>query len=189
MTDAYGPRLDEATQLVLSAFRPVWRKASRVPYITHLFAVTALVGEHGGDEEQLVAAMLHDYLEDIPGTSVGELEQRFGDRVARLVLALSDSTVQPRPPWRERKEAHLAKLRSAPAEVKLICAADKLHNVRSVLSDHRVGGDAVFDHFSGGREGTLWYHREVHAALSDGWSSPLLDLLGEAVEELERRAV
>lgn len=188
MTDpAYTSRLDEATQLALSSFRPVWRKGSRIPYITHLFGVTALVGEHGGDEDQLVAAMLHDYLEDIPGTTVEELEARFGPRVAGLVLALSDSTELPKPPWRPRKEAYLAKLRGEPGDVKLISSADKLHNVRSILIDHDRIGDAIFDRFSGRRDGTLWYYRQVHEALAEGWHSPLLDQLKREVEALHLR--
>lgn len=185
--EGYSSRLDEATALALSAFRPVWRKGSRTPYITHLFSVTALVGEHGGDEDQMVAAMLHDYLEDIPGATVEDLERRFGPRVAGMVLALSDSVGQPRPPWRGRKEAYLAKLRGEPGEVKLVSAADKLHNVRTIVMDHRRVGNAIFDRFSGKRDGTLWYYREVGTALADGWRSPLLDALQEEVETLHRR--
>ncbi|MCB9693829.1 MAG: HD domain-containing protein [Alphaproteobacteria bacterium] len=188
MTHAYSSRLDEATQLALSSFRPVWRKGSRVPYITHLFSVTALVGEHGGDEDQMVAAMLHDWLEDIPGATVAELEGRFGPRVAGLVLALSDTMEHPKPPWRPRKEAYIRKLRGEHPDVKLVSAADKLHNVQTVIMDHRLMGDAIFDRFTGRRDGTLWYYREVHDALAEGWHSPLLDRLKEEVDALHLRA-
>ena len=107
---AYSDRFDRAVALAVEAFRPVRRKGSRVPYITHLMMVCAIVGEHGGSEDQMIAAVLHDYLEDIEGSSVALLEREFGPQVAEYVLALSDTTTRPKPPWRERKEAYLALL-------------------------------------------------------------------------------
>ncbi len=184
----YSDRFDAAILLALDAFRPMRRKASAAPYITHLFAVTALVGQHGGDEDQLIAAMLHDYLEDIPGASVQELERRFGPRVARLVSALSDSIGQPRPPWRQRKERFLARIRSEPDDVKLICAADKLHNVCTIVDDQHRVGNAVFQRFTGGLEGTLWYYGAVLDALGDGWESPLLRRLRAEVHTMRTLA-
>lgn len=182
MTDpAYSERFDEAVSLALAAFRPVWRKGSRTPYITHLLSVTALVGEYGGDEEQMIAAVLHDVLEDIPGTTHGHLELRFGTRVADMVVGLSDSIGMPRPPWKERKLAYLAVLGDKPAELKLVSAADKLHNCRTLVMDHRRIGDALFDRFSGKKDGTLWYYREVCEALGQGWESELLDRLRDEV--------
>ena len=96
----------------------------------------------------MIAALLHDWLEDIDGSTHAALAERFGERVARLVQQLSDTHVRPKPPWKERKERYLAMLRDEPAEVKLISAADKLHNCRSILRDHLVMGDAIFGRFS-----------------------------------------
>jgi len=181
----YSERLDVAVGLALDAFRDVERKGSGVPYVTHLLQVMVTVGEHGGDEDQMIAAVLHDYLEDIEGSSGADLEDRFGARVRRMVEALSDTVVRPKPPWRERKERYLAELRVEPAEVKLISAADKLHNARSILRDHAVLGPKIWDRFTPTREGTLWYYGSVVDALADGWRHRLVDELGAVVTTMK----
>ena len=180
-----GHRLEQSIFLATKAFSGITRKGTDIPYVTHLFCVMANVAEHGGDEDLCIAAVLHDYLEDIPGSSVSQLAAQFGDRVADIVLALSDSTVLPKPPWRERKEGFLGRLAGESEDVKLICAADKLHNVRSLLRDIKRDGLATLDRFSGGRDGTLWYYTQVVVVLSKGWQHPLLDELSEVVQEFE----
>lgn len=182
----YSPRLDQAIALATDAFRPVIRKGSGVPYLTHLLQVLVTVGEHHGDEDQMIAAVLHDYLEDIESGSGEELEAKFGPRVRRLVEALSDTTVLPKPPWKERKVEYLAHLRDAPAEVKLISAADKLHNARSILRDHRAVGEEIWARFTAPKEGTLWYYDSVVASLATGWAHPLLEELRTTVEALQQ---
>ena len=184
---AYSERVDAALALVAGAFRHETRKGTTIPYLTHLLAVAALVGEHGGDEDQLVAALLHDYLEDIDGASAEAVEEAFGARVARLVVDLSDTVTQPKPPWEGRKIAYLLRLEGKPPELKLISAADKLHNATSILRDHLQEGDAVFDRFTPTREQTLWYYRSVITALGHGWSHPLLDELTAVVRTLHER--
>ncbi|MEZ4320981.1 MAG: HD domain-containing protein [Myxococcota bacterium] len=185
-SSAYSRKFDEAVALALDAFRPITRKGSGVPYMTHLLSVTALVGEYGGDEDQLIAAVLHDYIEDIPGATREALAERFGERVASLVVELSDCDGAPKPPWRERKEGYLAHLRVAEADVKLISCADKLHNAQSIVEDHARLGDAIYARFRGRKDGTLWYYRSVCDALGEGWESPLLDRLRKVVDELHR---
>ena len=106
----YSNRFDDAAALAIDAFRHIKRKATGVPYVTHLMQVCVTVGEYGGDEDQMIAALLHDYLEDVEGSSADELEARFGRRVREMVLALSDTVVRPKPPWRERKEKYLVLL-------------------------------------------------------------------------------
>ena len=186
MTDAYSERFDQALLLAASSFRKIHRKGRGAPYITHLLAVTSLVGEHGGDEDQLIAALLHDYIEDIEGGTAADLRARFGDRVSRLVVALSDCQGHPKPPWKERKLHYVAELANEPAEVKLISCADKLHNCRTILVDHTLMGEDLFELFAGKKSGTLWYYRAVFEALSTGWSSPILGLLQSHVEALEQ---
>lgn len=181
---SYSPRFDDAVTLAVDAFRGVRRKGTTIPYVTHLMAVAALVGEGGGDEDQLIAAILHDYLEDIPGATAEALAERFGARVARLVVALSDSVTHPKPPWQERKSAYLAHLRHEPAEVKLISAADKLHNAQTLLRDVRADGPATLARFSGGHAGTLWYYAALPTALRDGWNHWLLGELDATVGAL-----
>ena len=187
-TACYGPRFEDALILAARSFRTVRRKASGIPYIAHLLWVTATVAEHGGDEDQLIAAVLHDYLEDVEGSSAAELERRFGDRATQMVQELRDTTTRPKPPWRERKVRYLAHLPHASPEVKLISAADKLHNILSCVHDYKTDGEALFDRFRGGREGTLWYFREVHWALGRGWPHPLVDELGVQVTLLHQLA-
>jgi len=186
--NAYTTKLDEAMALATDSFRGIFRKGTRIPYLTHLMSVAAMVGEGGGDEEQIIAAMLHDYLEDIPGATHAGLEAQFGARVARMVVALSDSTTLPKPPWRERKEEYVAHLGDEPAEVKLISTADKLHNCRSIVRDHQARGDAIFEIFAGKKDGTLWYYRSLLPALSKDWDHPLLEELRVEVRRLHRMA-
>lgn len=162
------------------------RKISGEPYVAHLLAVTAIVLEHGGDEDTAIAALLHDAIEDQGGRATrAEIARRFGEPVAAIVEGCSDTDISPKPPWRERKEAYLAHLRSAPANVRLISAADKLHNVRSMTRDYRRLGEDLWTHFRGGREGTLWYHRRVVDTLAAIDRTPLVEELEAAVTELE----
>jgi (p)ppGpp synthase/HD superfamily hydrolase len=183
----YSPRFEAAVGLAVADFRSVTRKGSGTPYISHLFAVTALVAEAGGDEDQLIAAMLHDWLEDIPGADAAVLERDFGPRVRRIVEALSDSTEHPKPPWQERKDRFLVHIRTQPAEVKLVCAADKLHNASTLARDLELHGPSTLDRFRGGPSGTLWYHQAVADALADGfehWLVRELQLTVRRVHEL-----
>lgn len=158
------------------------RKCSGVPYITHLFAVAAIVGGYGGSEDQFIAALLHDAVEDQGGTAVLEqIRGRFGDRVAELVWACTDAWENPKPPWRKRKEAHLARMPDAPMDARLILAADKLHNLRSMIQSYTPGDpEGYWRQFNGGREGSLWYYGAMDAALGDGWDHPILAELAES---------
>lgn len=184
----YSPRLDDALGFVADAFRHRVRKGTEVPYLTHLLQVMVHVAEHGGDEDQQIAALLHDWIEDIPGADRAVLEARFGERVAGFVVALSDSFGHPKPPWEERKRAYVAKLALEPPELKLISTADKLHNARSMVRDLKTIGDALWGRFTGNREQTLWYYREILAALGTGWSHVLLEELRDEVARLHEVA-
>lgn len=184
MEPQYSERLDAALGFVAAAFRHQIRKGSGVPYLSHLLQVAATVAEHGGDEEQIVAALCHDYLEDIEGATRDDIAERFGERVASMVEALSDSTTQPKPPWKERKLSYLARLRDEPADLKLISAADKLHNASAIVRDRRLVGEKVWERFNPTRDETLWYYREVVASLGTQWSHPLLDELRRVVDEM-----
>jgi GTP pyrophosphokinase len=181
----YDARLGEALRFAADAFAHRERKGSGVPYVSHLLAVTTMVMEHGGTPEQCMAAVLHDYLEDIEGSSSEELAGRFGEEVAALVRALSDTTSPGhKEPWKERKLRYLAHLRDAGADVKLVCAADKLHNARSILRDREQIGDAIFERFTPTKEETLWYYRAVTEALSHAWDHAILEELRREVHRL-----
>jgi (p)ppGpp synthase/HD superfamily hydrolase len=165
------------------------RKTTTVPYIAHLMGVASLVLEFGGDEDMGIAALLHDVVEDCGGEPMlMEVKRRFGKRVAKIVDGCTDSDLEPKPPWRERKESYLGHLKDADAETRLVSAADKLNNVRSILSDYREVGERIWERFNGGREGTLWYYRSLVEEFNRGEPNRLIRELALAVEELEMRA-
>lgn len=145
------------------------RKGTTTPYVSHLLAVASLVLEDEGDEEQTIAALLHDAAEDQGGEQrLHDIEEEFGSRVAAIVRACSDSlerTGSAKAPWRARKEAAVASLSSAPQDALIVVAADKLHNLRATILDLDLVGDEVWDRFNTDREGFLWYHRATHAQL------------------------
>ena len=165
------------------------RKADGTPYIAHLLSVAALVLEDGGDEDEAIAALLHDAVEDQGGDAARqEIRRRFGERVVAIVDGCSDAETLPKPPWRARKERFLASLRTASPSVLRVTAADKLHNARALLRAYRQQGEALWEHFRGGKQGTLWYHRAAARALSERLDSPLVEELGRVVDEMEALA-
>jgi (p)ppGpp synthase/HD superfamily hydrolase len=181
-----GPRFDEAFRYAAEKHAIQTRKRTGVPYISHLMSVAALVLEAGGDEDQTVAALLHDVVEDCGGEPVlEEVRQRFGGRVASIVQGCTDAYTIPKPPWKKRKLDYLEVLRQADDDVRLVSAADKLHNVRTIVADYRAEGDSVWDRFSGRRDGTLWYYRAVLDVLLEGKPNRVVRELERAVLELE----
>lgn len=165
------------------------RKASTIPYIAHLMGVASLVLEFGGDEEMAIAALLHDVVEDCGGMPMlTEVRRRFGSRVVKMVEGCTDSFTNPKPPWRERKETYLRHLRKADGETRLVSAADKLNNVRSILSDYREVGESIWARFNGGRDGTLWYYRSLLKEFLRHKPNRLIGELELAVRALEAGA-
>ena len=138
------------------------RKGTAIPYVTHLMSVCSLVLEDGGDEDQAVAALLHDGPEDQGGQQVlDEIGRRFGDEVAALVDGLTDTLKTPKPKWRPRKKAYLARLEREPTSVLRISLADKLHNLRSIAVDYVVLHEAMWKRFNAGRKQQEWYFRAL----------------------------
>jgi GTP pyrophosphokinase len=183
-----SPHFEQALQYAAVVHAGQLRKATRVPYLAHLLAVTAIVLEHGGDETEGIAALLHDAVEDAGGAGrLADIRRRFGDAVADVVEGCTDADVLPKPPWPERKARYIAHLAAASRSVHLVSAADKLHNLRSLLEDHRNLGPAAWDRFNGKKHGTLWYYRSLLRAYRDV-PPALLAELQRVFEELERRA-
>jgi len=152
----YGERFEEALKYAARLHRTQKRKGTNIPYVTHLLALAAIVGENGGTEDEVIAALLHDAVEGQGGAATREeIRRRFGDTVAGIVGEVSDTDVVPKPPWRERKETYVAQVRDAERSARLVSAADKLHNARSILRDLRGEGDAVWRRFTGSKEETL----------------------------------
>lgn len=182
-------RFEQALVFAAQLHKDQRRKGSGVPYVSHLLAVAALVIEHGGDEDEAIAALLHDAIEDQGGPKAREeIRRRFGDRVTEIVDGCTDSETVPKPPWKERKLAYIAHLAGASSSVRLVSAADKLHNARSILIDYRGLGEEIWQRFQGRKTGTLWYYRSVLDVLSHSGKTPLVEELDRVVRELEQLA-
>jgi (p)ppGpp synthase/HD superfamily hydrolase len=182
-------QFNEALQYAAQLHANQVRKVNGEPYVAHLLGVTSLVLDYDGNEDEAIAALLHDAIEDQGGAAVGdEIGRRFGAAVAEIVRGCTDADTTPKPPWQERKDAFLARLEHASPSICLVVAADKLHNVRSITRDFRQLGDAIWRHFKGGREKTLWYYRAVVEVLKHSETTPLVEELDRAVGELEGMA-
>jgi GTP pyrophosphokinase len=180
LSDRFGQALLYAFEL----HRAQRRKISGTPYVAHLLGVAGLVLEYGGNEDTAIAALLHDSVEDQGGAPVREeIRRRFGSTVVEIVDGCTDTDVSPKPPWRERKERQLAHAATARHEVRLVLAADKLHNLRALMRDYRVAGETIWESFRGGRDGTLWYFTHMLASLRHAGNFPLLDDYSRTLDE------
>ncbi len=182
-------RFKEALILATRLHADQYRKGKSVPYVAHLLAVTSLVLEAGGSEDEAIAALLHDAIEDQGDrVSLADIRHRFGETVAAIVDGCTDARTSPKPQWRQRKEAYIAHLRGASESERLVSVADKLHNARTILADYRADGEAVWERFNGGREGTLWYYRTLVETFQACETRPLVEELDRVVSEIERLA-
>jgi len=184
-----GPRFSTALAFAHELHGAQKRKGTEIPYIAHLLSVAALVIEAGGSEDAAIAALFHDAMEDQGGRPTLErIRKRYGDDVASIVDACSDAETEPKPPWRERKEAYLEAIPHKDQQTLLVSLADKVHNARAILQDYKVNGEALWDRFNGKREGTLWYYRSLRDQFKGRTPDPLWEMLDDAVCELDRRA-
>jgi (p)ppGpp synthase/HD superfamily hydrolase len=152
-------------------------------------AVAAIVLEAGADQDLAIAALLHDAVEDQGGQPTLEtIRQQFGDRVAGIVAECSDTDIQPKPPWRARKEAYIAHMANVSEDAVLVSLADKLHNARAILADYRAVGDGVWKRFNAGKDDVLWYYRELAKAFQTRTGNPLVAELGRVIAELDSLA-
>jgi HD domain len=184
-----SPRFEEALSWAAALHREQVRKGTGVPYVAHLMAVGSLALEHGASEDEAIAAVLHDAVEDQGGAATQEaIQRRFGPAVAEIVAGCTDTDQTPKPPWRARKEAYVRRLASASPSVRLVSLCDKVHNARSILADYRIAGEATWTRFSGGKDGTLWYYRALVEAFRAHGPTPLLSELERVLGEIERLA-
>lgn len=188
-TPKLSERFDEALAYAAQLHRTQERKGSGIPYVGHLLSVASLVIEGGGTEDQAIAGLLHDAVEDQGGApTLAEIRARFGDGVATIVEECSDTDQVPKPPWKARKQAYVDHLGYASKATLLVSLADKLDNARAILRDHRSDGPAVWQRFSeqDPRE-HLWYYRSLLAVYQkhqDGW---LVGELERVLDELAAR--
>ena len=182
-----GPRLLRAFRYAAEKHAGQTRKQTAVPYLSHLMAVASLVLEAGGDEDMAIAAFLHDGVEDCGGLPrLREVRKQFGPRVAKMVEGCTDSFGEPKPEWVERKKSYLREVKHADVNTRLVSASDKLHNVRTILSDYRQHGEAIWTRFTGKKEGTLWYYRALSNEYQRRSPNRITRELEIAVAELER---
>ena len=157
-------RLTEALSMAIGRHRDQARAGTSIPYMTHLLAVSALVGESGGSEDEMIAALLHDAVEEGGGLPLlEEIERKFGRPVAEIVAGCTETFPGrgEKSPWLERKQAFLTRLTQAPLTVLRVTCADKLHDARAISYDLKAQGPSTFERFKGDRDGTLWYYRSL----------------------------
>lgn len=176
-------RFREALTLAFDLHEHQTRKGSGVPYFSHLMSVSALILEDGGDEDEAIAGLLHDALEDQGDKiSADEIEARFGRRVRELVEACTDGTPVDggkKEPWDIRKARYIEHIAQVD-HAHRVSLADKLHNARSILCDLRMEGEAVWGRFSKPKEKTLGHYRALVEAFREGGAK------GYLIEEKER---
>jgi len=185
----YSSRSEEALLYAARVHALQFRKGTATPYIVHLLAVAAIVGESGGIEDEVIAALLHDAVEDQGGLArLADIRARFGEAVAAIVWGCTDAIIVPKPPWRARKERYVAHLADAAPEALRVSSADKLHNARAILADLRVIGAPLWDRFTGGQAGTLWYYRALVDAFMARGGGPIVEELDRVVTAIEQVA-
>ncbi|WP_017940754.1 MULTISPECIES: HD domain-containing protein [unclassified Thioalkalivibrio] len=186
LTRRYESALVYATQLHATQKR----KGTEVPYISHLLAVSGLVLEGGGDEDEAIAGLLHDGPEDQGGeATLNQIRQLFGSRVGDIVAACSDTFETEKPAWRKRKEDYLKHLEDADDSVLLVSCADKLHNARSILDDFHQVGDRLWDRFNASRDETLWYYGALSRVFAARGPHDLAERLERILQELSAACV
>jgi (p)ppGpp synthase/HD superfamily hydrolase len=176
-----GPRFLRAFLFAAEKHSGQARKASTIPYIAHLMGVASLALE-----DIAIAALLHDVVEDCGGAPMlKEVRRSFGKHVAEMVDGCTDADTEPKPPWRERKEKYIRRLKTEAADTRLVSASDKLNNIRSIISDYRAIGESVWSRFNGGRDGTLWYYRTLRDEFLRSKPNRVTREFDLAVKELE----
>jgi GTP pyrophosphokinase len=186
-------RFEEALAFAARLHANQTRKGGAIPYVAHLLAVTAIALEHGAGEDAAIAALLHDAIEDQGGAATREeIRRRFGDAVTAIVVGCTDSDADDpalKAPWRQRKETYIGHLHTASPDIRLVSAADKLHNARTILADLRQRGPEVWKVFKGGKDGSLWYYRTlVEIFRNTGTVPALTEELARTVDEIVRLA-
>lgn len=183
-------RIAEALALAVKAHKGQYRKGTTIPYISHPMAVAAIALEHGANEDQAMAALLHDAIEDGGVAYAKEIQEQFGDEVLAIVEGCTDGVPDAsgyKGSWKMRKERYLAHLENASADVILVSSSDKLHNARSIVEDQLKTGNEVFTRFSATKEQTLWYYSSL-AEIFDRKNSPVAPALLETVQTMNRLA-
>lgn len=183
-------RIAKALALAVEAHDGQKRKGTSIPYVAHPMAVAAIALDYGATEDQSIAALLHDVLEDGGAHYAPVIRERFGEAVLAIVEGCTDGVPDAqgkKADWQERKQHYLDHLGTAPSDILLVSGSDKLHNARAIVSDLLSVGPKVFDRFTAGRDGTLWYYRQL-AGIFSRRNAPMARQLEATVTEMERLA-
>lgn len=180
-------RFLDAVRYAAEAHKDQTRKGTTIPYLSHLMAVASIVLGDGGTEDEAIAALLHDAAEDQGGrTRLEDIRRHFGDTVARIVEACTDSWTTPKEPWIERKRRYVAHAAHLDAAALRVSAADKVHNAYAILRDLRTIGERVWDRFSANSDDIVWYYKSLVHAFREAGGGPLVDELDRIVRGIER---
>lgn len=183
-------RLDAAFKVAREVHEGQVRKGTDIPYLSHLLGVASLILTHGGTEDEAIAALLHDAVEDGGGLPrLEQIREQFGEEIAAIVDECSDTYEEPKPEWWERKKKYIAGVAGASRSAQLVSACDKLHNVMSLVADLRNEGPTTMERFKKGAEGTLWYYETLLGEYEKGeLPASLMAELRHYVEEMKRLA-
>ena len=139
------------------------RKGSNIPYFTHLSSVSNLIIENNGTTTQAIAGLLHDAVEDQGGAkTLAIIKKKFGPKVAKIVDQCSDTTIEPKPPWKERKIKYIQNIKNKTQDTLLVSLCDKYHNASCILSDYQKVGERMWDRFTASKQETFWYYESLY---------------------------
>ena len=181
------PRLGQALTLAIEAHEGQMRKGTNIPYISHPIAVASIALEHGADEDQAIAALLHDAIEDGGANYENRIRVQFGDRVVGIVNGCTDGVPDDsgqKAPWEERKLKYIKHLSEAGEDVLLVSGSDKLHNARSIVEDLISSGQSVFDRFTASKAQTIWYYESLSKIFEEK-GTPISSALKDAVNRMK----
>jgi (p)ppGpp synthase/HD superfamily hydrolase len=183
-----GERFERALATAAQMHAAQTRKSTEVPYVSHLLGTCSIALQFGADEDQAIAALLHDSLEDIkPSKEVRRVLETFGTEVLRIVEGCTDTELDPKPPWRDRKQAYIARLAREDAAILLVSASDKLHNARTIVDELHREGPAMLRRFNAESD-QVWYYRSLVDAFraNPAHQPDLIDALQRTVDEMAR---
>ncbi len=173
-------RFEDAAIYALRLHARQFRKGTKIPYAAHLLSVASIAMRHGANEDEAIAALLHDAVEDQGGApTLAKIKEKYGPDVAAIVEGCTDTDQVPKPPWLQRKKDYIAHVRHASPSIRLVSASAKLDNALAILSDYYMEGESLWNRFTGAKDGTLWYYRELVKVFREAGG-------GEIVDELDR---
>ena len=180
------PRFAQGLAMAIEAHAQQFRKGTTIPYVSHPMAVASIALEYGADEDQAIAALLHDAVEDGGPIYIDRIQHSFGDRVLQIVMGCTDGVPDAsgqKSDWKQRKVAYINHLAEASDDVLLVCGSDKLHNARAIVTDMERIGDQVFERFTASKDQTLWYYRSL-TEIFDSRQAPMTPSLKLVVQRM-----